>query len=420
MLCNKLIVVTLICVFAAGYARAQSNIVPERRKAQFESETGYAAFPFPYSLPGIGSGVSFVGAASNIFDSYTDVYGIALAGDITGIGLGLTEIHLLPEHLFLDIGSSNISRATIQSYNGRGMNTDADDYNLIEVGDVAAKGGQLTASIFQRRLEFYAARYLFAAHLESIRDKDGAVIVEAQNGGEIRGGQNVFGALVDLTDDHSDPRVGARLDISGWQTPKHRDGPEYVLLDINTSVYFPMGKHSTWVVNYLHSDAHVSKKGETDRAVLETETGLYCSMLSDAADRAECDKYIDNAIAQNRYGAASSLGGETRLRAYPQGRYNGAHTRFLGTEFRWNLTDEHTPFNWYVIRDVRTTIQLAFFLEAGTTADEHRDLGQKTRYAYGVGARLVTASGAVLRGELAAGSEGLVPVITFGYPWGAY
>ncbi len=410
----------IVCTLAAGLAAAEGDVLPERRKSQFQTDTGYAVFPYPYSLPGIGSGIAFIGAVTNAFNSYTDLYGLGLAGDVKGAALGVSEVHLVPEHLLLDIGSSRINKLTAQSYNGRGMDTNANDYNMIELGNSVANGGQLTASIYQRRLEAYVARYLYTARLESIRDKDGAVIVETQDGGKIRGGQNVFGLLMDLTDDHSDPRLGARLDVSGWQTPKHNDGPEYLLLDINTSVYFPMGKRSTWVINYLHSDAHVSKQGETDRAVLESETGLYCASLTDSAARAECDQYIDNAIAANRYGTASSLGGETRLRAYPQGRYNGAHTRFIGTEFRWNLTDEHTPFNWYVIRDIRTTIQVAFFLEAATIADERQDLWNDVRLAYGVGARMVTASGAVLRGEVAAGREGIIPVITIGYPWGAY
>lgn len=37
--------------------------LPDRRKEQFQTSYGYALFPFPYSLPGIGEGVSLVGGA---------------------------------------------------------------------------------------------------------------------------------------------------------------------------------------------------------------------------------------------------------------------------------------------------------------------------------------------------------------------
>ena len=66
-------------------------------------------------------------------------------------------------------------------------------------------------------------------------------------------------------------------------------------------------------------------QGETDPAKLEQEQGLNCST---ATDPALCLQVIDNMIANNKYGTATSLGGFSRLRSYPQGRYKGAHTEF--------------------------------------------------------------------------------------------
>jgi hypothetical protein len=126
---------------------------------------------------------------------------------------------------------------------------------------------------------------------------------------------------------------------------------------------------------------------------------------------------IDNTIANNTYGTATSLGGFSRLRSYSQGRYKGAHTVFYGTEIRWNLTDERTPFDIFVMKDVRTSIQISLFYETGSTADIRSELGDIMRDSYGFGLRVVTASGVVFRGDLAFGREGFEPQIFIGYPW---
>ena len=44
-----------------------------------------------------------------------------------------------------------------------------------------------------------------------------------------------------------------------------------------------------------------------------------------------------NTIKANKNGSAHPLGGQDRLRSYPNGRYQAAHTQFYGTELRWNF-----------------------------------------------------------------------------------
>ncbi len=80
-----------------------------------------------------------------------------------------------------------------------------------------------------------------------------------------------------------------------------------------------------------------------------------------------------------------ALGGSSRLRSYAGGRFSGAHTEFYGYEFRWNLTDENTPFDLYFIKDFRTGFQLAFFYETGTVAEQREDLWTKSRNSTGLG-----------------------------------
>jgi hypothetical protein len=395
-----------------------ASFVPDRRKDQFPKSPGYAIFPYPYSLPGIGSGLSLVGGATNIADTYTDVYGMVFSGDVRGAALGATEIHIIPKMLLLDLGYGSLSEATIQSYGQRGMNTEKNDYRLIEFGDTEFYGGRMTATFFDRRFELYGAWYTGVMKMKSIRDKDGNVIVEAQNAPQERGTNALIGTRLDLTDDYPDPRRGFRLDVTRSYSPPQDTGPDFYVMDYNATVYLPIGRRSTWAFNVLRSDAVVNKKGETDPSKLQQQRGLNCSDPALTPDEQKfCIEVIDNMIANNTYGTATSLGGFSRLRGYPQGRYKGAHTLFYGTELRWNLTDEPVPFNIFIMKDVRTAVQLSLFYETGSTADSRSELGDVMRDSYGFGVRIVTASGVVLRGDVGFGREGVAPAIFIGYPW---
>ncbi|MDH5378155.1 MAG: hypothetical protein OEX00_07530 [Gammaproteobacteria bacterium] len=395
----------------------QLELNPDRRKNQFETQEGYAIFPFPYSLPGLGSGLSLVGGMSNINNTYLDAYGLILGGDVKGAGLALDDIHLLKETLIMELGFSSISAASVTSYNQRGMRGDKDDYTLIDITDTGSLGVRLAATFFNRRLEFYSAYYKLWFKLKSARDSKGNVIFESENPETHSGEQKIVGFLLDLTDDYNDPRNGFRLGISGWYQEKNQSHPEHILSDINASLYLPIGKRSTWAFNLFKSDATVLSEGVTDRAAIMQDLGTDCGVNPDPVKKAQCESLVDNTIANNKYGTATSLGGFGRLRSYSQGRYSGAHTLFFGSEFRWNVTDEFTPFDIYIIRDVRTAVQFSFFYEIGTIADLESQLGKVTRASAGTGLRIITASGAVFRADFAYGDEGFQPNIFIGYPW---
>jgi hypothetical protein len=422
MILRSLYVVFLVCIlgsFAAAEENpADSSIIANRRKDQFQKSYGYALFPYPYSLPGIGKGVGLVGGMMNIMDTYTDAYGILFTGEVRGASFGVADIHLVPRTLILDLGFGTVNEATIQSYSKRGMNTDKHDYRLIEFGDTEYEGGRMTATFFDRRFEVYGAWYQGAMKLKSIRDKDGNVIVEARDAHRERGHNTLVGTRLDLTDDYGDPRRGIRLDVTRSQTPPRDSGPDFYVMDYNTTGYLPLGRRSTWAFNYLRSDAVVTRQGETDPDKLRQLQGLNCNdpALS-PEERDFCNQVIDNMIANNKYGTATQLGGFSRLRSYSQGRYKGAHTQFYGTEIRWNLTDETTPFDIFVMKDVRTAIQVALFYETGSTADARSEVGKIMRDTYGLGLRVVTASGVVFRGDFAFGKEGFEPEVFIGYPW---
>jgi len=405
----------------AGLMNSESNIVsvfPDRRKDQFSISPGYALFPYPYILPGIGSGIGLVGGAMNIADGYTDVYGIIFGGEVTGIAVGAADLHLIPQTLIVDVGYSDVSKVQIMSYSERGMDSGGEDYRLLGFNDAEYFGGRLTASFFARRFELYGGLYKGAAQLNSIRDKDGDMILEAQDAPREWGETTLLGGRIDLTDDYADPRRGVRLNVTRFSSPPVESGPDYYVQDYNLTAYLPVGKRSTWAFNFLRSDAVVNKRGESDPAKIQSIMGLNCSDPSLTPEQQQfCLQVVDNTIAHNINGTASSLGGFSYLRSYSQGRFSGAHTRFFGSELRWNLTDESTPFDIFVMKDIRTSMQLAFFYEMGTTADLRSEVGDTWKESFGVGFRMITASGVVFRGDIAYGDDGVEPQMFIGYPW---
>jgi len=394
----------------------------ERRRDQFSKDPGYYIIPMPYSLPGIGEGLLLGVSYNNINDTHSDVIGFALGGAIEGAGLVSIDNHLIKDRLIADVSFQNLSKLTVQSYNSRGMSGSEDDFTILELKDSVYYSMRLTGTWFDRMLEVYGGALEGQSNLDAIRDNDGNLIQEAINADENSSTVYTLGLRLDWTDDYLDPRRGIRYQLARWWTDNDdtRD-PDFYQLEHNLTGYIPVGKRSTVVLNYFQSDAHVTRQGETNFAVVEAQQGLNCSDPGlTAEEQAQCTQVINNIIAHNTYGTAEDLGGWGRLRSYPEGRYKGAHVQFVGAEFRWNLTDEFTPFDIWIAKDVRTTFQLAFFYERGTAADTRGELGDTWRDSYGIGARVVTASGLVIRGDVANGDEGAEVSVIIGYPWESF
>lgn len=107
------------------------------------------------------------------------------------------------------------------------------------------------------------------------------------------------------------------------------------------------------------------------------------------------------------------------LRGFVNGRFHAGNVIFYGAEFRWNLSEEESLVDWFILRGIRTNIQVAFFLEAGSVADERKDLHHKMMYTYGAGMRMVF-SGAVIRLDVGYGSEGAQLQFFLDYPWSLF
>jgi len=398
------------------YAEFFSTI--ERRRPQFLREYGYFAAPVPYSIPGIGEGVALFGMANNINQSQTDLLFHVIDGDVGGYGFGVGDLYLVEEHFKLDIFQNNLNKASIQSYSSRGMSSNENDYLNIQIKESQFLALRATASFYEKALEFYFMNYINKFSFDSLTDQDGVLILGADNGLSYDVRSYIFGFMLDYTDDRVDPRHGIRFDASADYAPTDEAGSaDFFVSSYNTTLYIPMGLRSTWAFNYFRSDAHVIHKGTTDYATVASDMGLNCSLIPDLTQRNRCESVINNAIAANTHGTATSLGGRGRLRSYPEGRFKGAHTEFYGTEFRWNFTGERKPFDIWFMKDIRTALQTAFFYERGSVADSLSDLGSNEHESYGMGIRMITASGLVYRLDIANGNEGIESTMFINYPW---
>jgi hypothetical protein len=184
-----------------------------------------------------------------------------------------------------------------------------------------------------------------------------------------------------------------------------------------------MRKWDTLAFNLFYSRAHITREGSTDYALLQQRYGLNCNQYPAGPSRDACQsteaKLLAGKLADNRYGTASALGGTQRLRSYDNGRFYAGQALFYGVEYRWNLTDERTPFDIYIARGIRTGIQLAAFWERGMVADRSSELFKNGRESYGIGARLVL-SGVIIRFDLAHGREGIQSQLFITYPWSMF
>jgi len=391
----------------------------ERRKDQFSKEPGYYFVPFPYSLPGIGEGLILGGAYNNIADTPSDFIGFILTGDLEGAGFVSLDNHLIENRLILDINGQYLSKAAVRNYNQRGMSGDKDDYSVLDIEDNAFYGLRLTGTWYERMFELYGGLLLGETNLKEIKDRDGKLLQTASGATNNESTLYALGVRFDLTDDYQDPRRGIRYQFSRWWDDREgQSTSSFYQTEHNVTGYIPFGKRSTLVLNAFKADATVTRLGETDFATVESQQGLNCSDPGlSSSEQLQCRQVVNNIIATNTYGSVSSLGGWNRLRSFPDGRYNGAHSLFLGAEFRWNITEEFTPFDIWIAKDIRTTIQIAFFYERGSIEDEESKVGDNWSESYGVGARMITASGLVFRADFANGDEGTELSVIIGYPW---
>ena len=406
----------LALVLLSGSVSAQAdNIFPERRKNQFPDSNAHLVVPLPYSYPGIGNGFFLMGNFSNVYET-ADILAMFVTGDASGSILQFDEVPIVSERLFIKYYYQNINKAQVNQYDVRGMaGTSKNEFTLMDVSLARNKVAEFTLTFFDRRLNFLYQHSDNEYGVKAIRDYQGNLITALDYHG--KESTNTFGVAIDLTDDYMDPLKGIAFNLRYQDQPRSTaNDPSFYVMTYNLSVYTPMREADTLVLNYFQSDARVTTVGNIDPAAIRQELGFNCAPLDAACLQSE-QKLVDSFINMRTNGSSASLGGKDRLRSYPQGRFNGGHTAFIGVEYRLNFKQEVKPFDYMFWKDVRTGLQVAFFGEMGSVSEKAVDLWKQHRVSYGVGLRLVAASGAVYRADLANGGEGSELTMMFAYPW---
>jgi outer membrane protein assembly factor BamA len=394
--------------------------VVERRKDQFGKDFAYYLYPIAGEIPGMGTAAGIGASVSNMGDSDTDFTGYYVRGDIKATGAALLDYHVLPQRLIVDVGYNDYKVAST-SYN-RGIDSSPDDLIRPKVeGNYLI--GQMTLTFDERRYELFVRALRGRNRLIEVLDINNQAFTGLDTGWK-KGNYYSVGGSLDLTDDRLDPRSGVRFEFSSrLPNSNNTDESEYYVNDYNFTGYAPMRQWDTLAFNLFYSRAHVTRQGLTDTTLLQQRYGLNCTQYPVGPDRDACqateDKLLAGKLANNIYGTASPLGGTQRLRSYDNWRYYAGQSLFYGVEYRWNLTDERTPFNIYLAKGVRTGIQLAAFWERGMVADEFGQLFKNGRESYGIGARMIL-SGVIIRFDLAHGREGAQSQLFITYPWSMF
>lgn len=388
----------------------------ERRQDQFPTEPSYLVLPLPYSIPGIGEGFFIPLLFSNIAGTHTDAYALMIVGDAEGQIAGVEDVHLMDRRLLFQANYQHLNRAVVNNYETRGMTSAKDDYSLIDLSKVDSVDAGLTLTFFERRLEFSVMQRKQSIQVDRLLDHEGNLLADLDPPYTDDQIHREYALLVDYTDDHQDPRRGVRFRLSrGEQPSDDPDSPEFYVRNAALTGYIPLGQVNTLALHYFRSDAIVTRAGQTDLAAIKARLGLNCG--ADPVCLAREDQLAQSFRDANLHGTAESLGGEQRMRAYPDGRFQGAHTMHAAAELRWNLTQEVTPFDYFIWKDVRTSIQLAMFYEVGSVSETSSTLGDEIRSDYGVGLRMLAGSGEVYRIDAAKGDEGAEITVIVDYPF---
>jgi len=386
----------------------------DRRREQFNKQYGQLFLPLPYSLPGLGTGLLLIGNFGNIADTTTDIAAIGAIGDAEFIFTFLDELFIAPELLYLQYLRAHGFKFAFQQYSSRGMNTSKDDfqYGIGNSYDLNAPTLKLTFMdrMFEIGLGINKQSGTFQKFVnpdESDPTKQGETVATFDPGLEINIANKIeFSTRIDFTDDYKDPRRGIRNSLFiDRQTAKTSSEPSFDVVTNDLQIYIPVLEKSTIVFDLQISDAYVTKKGETNLEVLRIKNGG--------------NENLTNAeLASNTNGTSLSLGGGDRLRSFPEGRFQGAHTIYYAAEFRWNYSSSGgEKLDLFFIQDLVEELQVALFFEQGSVSEAKSELGKTVKTSVGSGFRFLSGSGNLYRADFATGNEGPAFSVIIQYPW---
>ena len=96
---NKLLLVFIL--FSIFFVDTLYAFEINRRREQFNKQYGQLFVPLPYSIPGLGTGLLFIGNFGNIADTTTDLAAIGGIGDAEFMFFFLDEFFVVSDLLYL-------------------------------------------------------------------------------------------------------------------------------------------------------------------------------------------------------------------------------------------------------------------------------------------------------------------------------
>jgi outer membrane protein assembly factor BamA len=259
----------------------------------------------------------------------------------------------------------------------------------------------------------------FVAPDENDPTKQGETVATFDPGLEINIANKIeLSTRIDYTDDYRDPRKGIRNSLFlDRQTATTNSEPSFDVVTNDLQIYIPVLEKSTIVFDLQISDAYVTKKGETNIEVLKNKNG-YNLCYSNSACEANAENLANTELAVNSNGTSLPLGGGDRLRSFPEGRFQGAHTIYYAAEFRWNYSSSGgEQLDLFFIQDLVEELQVAFFFEQGSVSETKSELGKTVKTSFGSGFRFLSGSGNLYRADFATGNEGPNFSVIIQYPW---
>lgn len=384
----------------------------ERTRDQFGKDSSYFIYPIVIDIPGLGTSSGVGSTVLNIKETDLDFSGFLLRGDFDVTGGTFLNYHILENRLLFDIGYYDFEAAVVQYDRGIGSNKD-NFYSLKLNGKFLQS--QLTWTFNERHIETFAQFGVGKQQVTDVLDKND-IPYSNLGDGETKDQQLItLGFRFDNTSDRIHPREGYRLEMA-LKIPRIDDPfvSEFVVADYNATFYFPFRERDTLAINFFKSDALVTKSSTKSKSDIEGRIDFDCQGDFDCESLEQ--RVLDQSVAANKHGTATSIGGTQRLRSFANDRYFAGHSMFYGIEYRMNLNDERKPFDFYIAKGIRTGLQLAFFAEQGSVAESAGDLFDTVKTSFGVGFRIVL-TGVIIRADLSSGSEGEEFLLFIDYPW---
>ena len=427
MLKNKiLLTLCLFSLFSFFIVESVHAFEIDRRREQFNKQYGQLFVPLPYSLPGLGTGLLFIGNFGNIADTNTDFAAIGGIGDAEFIFTFLDELFLASDLLYLQYLRAHGFKFALQQYSSRGMNTSKNDFKYGIGNSWDLDSPTLKLTFMDRMLEIglgfnkQSGKFQkFVTPDENDPTKQGETVATFDPGLEINIANKIeLSTRIDYTDDYRDPRKGIRNSLFlDRQTATTNSEPSFDVVTNDLQIYIPVLEKSTIVFDLQISDAYVTKKGETNIEVLKNKNG-YNLCYSNSACEANAENLAKTELAVNSNGTSLSLGGGDRLRSFPEGRFQGAHTIYYAAEFRWNFSSSGgEQLDLFFIQDLVEELQVAFFFEQGSVSETKSELGKTVKTSFGSGFRFLSGSGNLYRADFATGNEGPNFSVIIQYPW---